>query len=97
MRMPSSKGGEAGPLAYVRGKRSDVYEPMALVLYKLINDMGMLPTKRSHREGHEAKRGGGKKPCYWTSALQAAMVNVSELHQCTLLDTRQQKGITQSR
>ena len=35
----------------------------------------MLPTKRSHRARHEAKR-GGKKPCYWTRAL-AAMVNVS--------------------
>ena len=96
MRMPSSKGGEVRPLAYVRGKGSDVYEPMALVLYKLINEIGIVPTKLSHREGHEAKR-EGNKPCYWTSALQVAMVNVSKLHRCPLLDTRQQKGITQSR
>ena len=43
----------------------------------------MLPTKRSHRAGHEAKRGG--KAMLLTRALQAAMVNVSELHQCTSL------------
>ena len=31
---------------------------MVLVLYKLTNDIGILQTKLSHREGHEARRVG---------------------------------------
>jgi len=35
-----------------------LYQPMVLVSYKLNNNIGILQTELSHREGHEARRVG---------------------------------------
>src|SRR5437667_12867363 len=53
-----TQGTRAAMELVTREVRMAGYKPMVLVSYKLNNNVGILQTKLSHREGHEARRIG---------------------------------------